>query len=568
MTDFSQALRHAALHRLLQARRPDLLQRNLRAWQAWIKVRQSALPDPSLSRIHIVVPIQTIQDVALYPGLLQLLHLPGLLPLVVLILPDRTAARLAWIEAMLEGWASLVTIASSADWAVLSAKLPTTSRLVSFRFPGTFSAAADIRLARDWDDAAWGHLAASAQPAQAAWIGGVKDFEGGDSRPQLPELERHLGALCTPPFELGDAAIAAPSHSKLVPGAGLYRPQSIVLKSVTPEDLVAVSITQDDHSVLIALQPACLRDQGGGISLPLPPRFATVAEQCLDVHLLAAPEGVQSIRVTARTDPTAIQSWMLSAYLNRGGAGNPVVTAFAQGAGCRIAYAEDELAETEALGSIPVVWGVLRGSDAIIARAKAQGLHFYYIDHAYFDRGHGNSYRITRNGYEAGPVRKCPDDRFRKLGITIEPWRKSGRSIIVCPPTEFFAAAHNCENWLDDTLAQLRLETDRPIVIRTKPRLGEPFLPLREALLDAHALVTHSSNVAIEAACLGTPVFVSSTSAAAPIGRTDFGMIESPRYPKRDGWLAHLAYSQFTIDEFASGAAWKLMRKHEERDFV
>jgi len=245
-----------------------------------------------------------------------------------------------------------------------------------------------------------------------------------------------------------------------------------------------------------------------------------------------------------------------------------VVSAFARGTGCRLAYAEDELAQTGEMHSFPVVWGVLRGSNEIIARAKAQGLHFYYIDHAYFDRGHGNSYRITRNGYEAGLVRKCSGDRLKKLDVTIEPWRKSGRSIIVCPPTDFFAAAHGCENWLGETLAQLRLETDRPIVIRTKPRAGEQFVTLPEALQDAHALVTHSSNVAIEAACLGTPVFVSAASAAAPIGWTDLGMIEAPRYPKRDGWLAHLAWSQFTLEEFANGEAWRNMQKHEGKDYV
>jgi hypothetical protein len=63
-------------------------------------------------------------------------------------------------------------------------------------------------------------------------------------------------------------------------------------------------------------------------------------------------------------------------------------------------------------------------------------------------------------------------------------------------------------------------------------------------------------------------VFVAPTSAAAPIGQTDFGLIETPRYPKRDGWLAHLAYSQFTLEEFRNGQAWKIMQQHEERDFV
>jgi hypothetical protein len=276
--------------------------------------------------------------------------------------------------------------------------------------------------------------------------------------------------------------------------------------------------------------------------------------------------GTRSIHeVRFNVPPANIEPWMLSAFLNRGGGGNPVVRAFAMGTGCRLAYAEDE---TNALHDIPVVWGVLRGSDRILAQARSQGLHFFYIDHAYFDRGHGKSYRITRNRYEAGEVRKVNDDRLKRLTPDIQPWRKNGRSIIVCPPTEYFSAAHDCADWLETTLATLRLETDRPIIVREKPKAGEAFVPLANALRNAHALVTHSSNVAIEAACLGTPVFVSSTSAAAPIGQTDIGLIETPRYPERDAWLAHLAYSQYSISEIRDGTAWNIIKYLEDCEFV
>jgi hypothetical protein len=251
---------------------------------------------------------------------------------------------------------------------------------------------------------------------------------------------------------------------------------------------------------------------------------------------------------------------MLSAFLNRGGAGNPVVRAFAKGVGCRIAFAEDE---PNVLQDIPVVWGVLRDSDRILAQAKVQGLYFFYIDHAYFNRGHGRTYRITRNGYEAGAIRRCPGDRIAALNVDMRPWRTS-----VCPPTEFFEQAHDCSGWLEKTLETLRRTTDRPIVIRTKPQQGEATVPLSRALETAHALVTHSSNVAIEAACLGTPVFVAPSSAAAPIGLTDLSSIEAPIYPDRDEWLAHLAYSQFSIDEIADGTAWRLLLESEERDFA
>jgi hypothetical protein len=256
---------------------------------------------------------------------------------------------------------------------------------------------------------------------------------------------------------------------------------------------------------------------------------------------------------------------MISAFLNRGGGGNPVVRAFANGVGCRLAYAEDE---PEELQDIPVVWGVLRQSDRILAQAKRQGLYFFYIDHAYFNRGHGKTYRITRNAYEAGPVRECSGDRLSELDVDVRPWRKAGREIIVCPPTDYFMQAHGCPDWLDETLSGLRRLTDRPITVRMKPQPGEQAVPLPEALKKAHALVTHSSNVAIEAACLGTPVFVDGASAAAPVGLTDLSQIESPAYPDRDPWLAHLAYNQFSFEEIGDGRAWTMLLDLEERPYV
>jgi hypothetical protein len=117
-------------------------------------------------------------------------------------------------------------------------------------------------------------------------------------------------------------------------------------------------------------------------------------------------------------------------------------------------------------------------------------------------------------------------------------------------------------------LATLARVTDRPIVVRAKPQPGEAAVPLPQALETAHALVTHSSNVAIEAACLGTPVFVSPASAAAPIGRTDLDAIESPAYPDRAAWLAHLAFNQFSFEEIGDGRAWRMLLELEGRELV
>ncbi|MRL69670.1 glycosyltransferase [Brevundimonas sp. SPF441] len=255
---------------------------------------------------------------------------------------------------------------------------------------------------------------------------------------------------------------------------------------------------------------------------------------------------------------------MVRAYLNRGGAGNPIVEAFANAIGAQISHAEDQ-ADDDATG-VSVVWGVLRGSDKVIARARRDGKPFYYIDHAYFGRGHGLNYRISRDSYDAGPVRVCPPDRLEALGVQPRSWRSAGDTILVCPPTQFFCDAHGCADWLQQTMREIRHATDRPIEVRAKPVAGQPVEPLDNAFERAWAIVTHSSNVAVEAVVAGVPVFVSEASAAAPVGETDLSRIEVPRRPDRSAWLAHLAYSQFSAAEIGDGRAWRLLLENESRE--
>ncbi|WP_288239808.1 hypothetical protein [uncultured Prochlorococcus sp.] len=263
--------------------------------------------------------------------------------------------------------------------------------------------------------------------------------------------------------------------------------------------------------------------------------------------------------------PNQIKPKHLHAYFNHGGGGNNVIEAIVKSLDLKFSFAEDF---EDLRDGIPVVWGVLRNSKSIIDYAKKIGQYFYYIDHAYFNRGHKSSYRITRNYFEAGPVKKCPNDRLKKLDIPLQDWKKGGQKILVCPPTEYFQEAHVAHNWLVDTLNTLKQHTDRKIVIRRKPKPGSNIKPLNEALKEAFALVTHSSNVAVEAVIAGVPVFVANSSACEPVGITDFSRIESPIYPNREPWLAHLAYSQFSYEEIESGKFFEIMRDYEDFDFI
>ncbi len=309
-----------------------------------------------------------------------------------------------------------------------------------------------------------------------------------------------------------------------------------------------------------------LRSADSTQPIAVEPPLALVGEGWANAELvLRSRSAIRRVPLSIHLPASRLEPWMVTCYLNRGGAGNPMIRAFAQGIGCGLRYAEDE---TGPRPGVPIVWGVLRGSDRVVAYAKQSGQYFFYVDHAYFSRGHGVSYRVTRNGYEAGPVRECPTDRIEGHDVVLKPWQRGERNVLVCPPTDYFMAAHGCTDWLDRTLEALQRHTDRPIVVRRKPQPGETVEPLAEALSKAHALVTHSSNVAIEAVVAGVPVFVSPSSAAAPMGLTDLSLIETPAYPDRDKWLAHLAYCQFSFDEMHSGAAWRMLLEFEDRPFV
>ncbi len=254
----------------------------------------------------------------------------------------------------------------------------------------------------------------------------------------------------------------------------------------------------------------------------------------------------------------------ITCFANHASPGNDLVFGFALGHGCRLAYAEDQPYDDTPGTSL--VWGVLRGSDNVVRSAIDAGRSFIYCDHAYFGRGHLLNYRIVLNGHATTLLRRCPDDRTAALGVTLRPWRVQGRHVLVCPPTPYFMQAHGCPNWLDNTLSTLRRHTERPIIVRDKPKPGEQARTLEEDLQDCHALVTHSSNVAVEAAVYGVPVFVAPTCAAIGVGRSELAQIERPATPDRRLWLANLAYSQFSFDEILKGRVLSLIADYWERE--
>jgi len=559
------------------------------AWQSWLTMDAGKFDAArTRSRICVIAELTTFEDIAFSAGLSQLLSIDWLDCDLLFTLPTSSAVAFFQRRAKEESFHQLVralpiTELASAlegeDDDAIVCVVPAFS-LLTTRFLDALHdvAARRANSRRDTSGAgvfrvgSWRQTASALEERQAP----------NDAHPSLafstlplciaeasPRLERSLLEILDHFQEAAaqPAATADEKTNELSVGALTYlnRGSELVLP-----------IHSFDGDAWLQAAPtggpprlyARRRLRGADFTQPIAiePPLALVGECTQDAELvLRSRSAVRRVPLSVHLPASRLEPWMVTCYLNRGGAGNVMIRAFAQGIGCELRYAEDE---TGPRPGVPIVWGVLRGSDRVVAHAKQSGQYFFYVDHAYLSRGHGQSYRVTRNGYEAGPVRDCPTDRVQVHDVVLEPWQRGGRNVLVCPPTDYFVVAHSCADWLDTTLEALQRHTDRPLVVRRKPQPGETVEPLAEALKKAHALVTHSSNVAIEAIIAGVPVFVSPSSAAAPVGRTDLSLIEMPVYPDRDKWLANLAYCQFSFEELRSGAAWRMLLEYEGRPFA
>lgn len=242
---------------------------------------------------------------------------------------------------------------------------------------------------------------------------------------------------------------------------------------------------------------------------------------------------------------------------------DPIMDNFILGSGGVIGVARDT--KDISLSTPAVIRGIAKRK--VIKKCIEEGRDYYYIDTGYFGNGkHKLYHRITKNNmqYLGELDKECPDDRFVKTGVSISKWRP-GRNILVCPPSQ---KAMNywgldLKEWLDETIATIKLHTERPIIIREKASRHERVnVDTMEMALgrDVHCMVTFNSIAAVESLMFGKPVFTMGPNAAQPLANTDLSKIEHPVMPSIGevrNLLCNLAYQQFTVREMRTGYAWQ-----------
>jgi hypothetical protein len=198
-------------------------------------------------------------------------------------------------------------------------------------------------------------------------------------------------------------------------------------------------------------------------------------------------------------------------------------------------------------GQIPrTAMGLLNGQ---AKECMASGKPWIYFDHAYFNRGwHNSNFRCIRNGIHLTKMLDRPTDRFKKHGVVIEPWRKTGREIVIIPPSDAQTAIYGNTMWLLETESRLCHLTDRPVVCKRSKQSA-----LRDFLRDAWAVVTYASVAGVEAALMGVPVFSTENCPSWPVNAGTLETIETPVYSEaREQWAAGLSYASWNWEEMKS----------------
>lgn len=185
---------------------------------------------------------------------------------------------------------------------------------------------------------------------------------------------------------------------------------------------------------------------------------------------------------------------------------------------------------------------------------------------------------INRNAY-FGPS-GMDDLRSRKLGLELKPWRQDGEYILICGQHDKslqWQGMPPMSKWVMNTIDQLQMHYDYPIIFRPHPRCKLPDIerqyknvyrqepmPVANTYDDFDMqfsnikyTVSWSSNPGIHSVIEGVPAHVSPYSLAFDVGCPHLLMVDNPNMPDRQQWLNDYAHTEWTVEEISQGIPLK-----------
>lgn len=213
-------------------------------------------------------------------------------------------------------------------------------------------------------------------------------------------------------------------------------------------------------------------------------------------------------------------------------------------------------------------YGFLRGVSRVYQDCATSQTNWWNIDKGFFRASHLDGYyRIGKNHLQPlfDPKLVVDDSRWNKLGVEIKPMRmlRDG-CVLICPPTpalaEFYGISESA--WIKETIARIPENIRDQIAIRKKI---DP-LPLEAVLPVTRVVVTHSSNVALEALVQGIPA-ISETGIIQTWNHLnpEDAAIELDSFDRfnRNILFHQAAWNQFTLKEIERGYAWQVLQNNK-----
>ena len=230
---------------------------------------------------------------------------------------------------------------------------------------------------------------------------------------------------------------------------------------------------------------------------------------------------------------------------------------------------------------IPVLWSMLwhgrmKNNKKIYESALSQKKKVLFLEVGGIKRN--TTWKVALNGINRlgyfGPLNN-DDTRAKLLGLELKE-NKKGDDILICCQHD---KSHQWRNqppmqiYIDRLIHELRMYTDRKIIIRPHPRcpvdnklqnyknvelqvpkqIANTYDDFDLGFNNIHAVISYSSNPGIHAVLNGTHAFVGPESLAYPVANKELKNIENPQIFERNQWLYDYAYTEWTIEEIAQG---------------
>jgi len=260
----------------------------------------------------------------------------------------------------------------------------------------------------------------------------------------------------------------------------------------------------------------------------------------------------------------------------------PIFDAFAHS----LVAAGHDVVWNDPVCDVDVIWSVLFNgrmaqNKAVWDRAVAQSKPVVVLEVGGIKRG--TTWKVGLNGINRDAFFGDAGNDSRRsdlLGLRLKPWRTDGEYILIAGQHDKSLQWRNMprmSRWVMDTIENIQAHTDRTILFRPHPRCRleaietqyknvyrqEPtqipgtYDDFDMRFNNIYCTVSWTSNPGIHSVMEGVPAYTSHSSLAWDVSIKSLTNINNPPLPDRQQWLNDYAWTEFTVEEIASGLPLK-----------